>query len=1024
VSVDIDRGENELPVKLSLPRLVLDDEQDQGPLNVNGFGVLQGIDFLIEGHAGSLADLRQGSQPYPLELRLASALNLSITGTVDDLPEGRGIDLVLDVAAPDLTHVVSLFERNVPPLGELHGHAHLRGSLADLTARDLRVTVSRHDEGVALEAKGLVQDLTGNVSPDVRFSAGLADPLVAFWLLPDDLPLVQALSLTGALQESDGITVLNELVGHVVSVDGLTVDIDGTAGFARDTEGLRLANLNIPIRYAAPTTAAAKVFLFDELPELGAVAGRMRFAFAAENMSYEDIDVHVGKEGPMQLTMRGRVGQVHVESDVPDSQFAIDFDISAAEGATLAALFERPIPKVGPLQARFRFEGSEPAPVIKNFNARVGTSERVLVTASGGFALSQVDDALQVKESGIDVQGFAATTEALGPWLGRPVPDLGPAKVQFRLTGGGENFGIADAAVSVGDPRSIVITGGGAAGQILLEPSPGVRKVDFDLVAIAPSTKALSPIVGFDFPDFGPLRASADVNDADGSLGLENINVRLGAKDNPALKASGDIDDVLKAKGINLKVEFSFPSESLFAPVSARPSAQLAPLQGELAVSDDDGTLGVERLDFVSRSPGLLDLEGHGSFDDLKARDALDVQTKLVLPDMAKLGALFDRELAALGSFEATGRLAGSDESARFQGDIAIGKTKVVAELEGSFAGKKPRLEGKITTPVLHLHDVGIRPAASAPADSPPKAIRPAEPVFSREPIRFDLLNEFDLALTVAAEEVVGSELNIDSLEAKVMLEDGVLRLQPARLLFEGGTLAAEGEVNARETPQLELKVTGDNVRIGRTLAQVQQAVPVEGELHILVALESTGDSPHAIASNLNGKIAAAIENGSIPRRIANLLAVDLFGWAISSTGMRERSAKIDCTVIRFGIEQGVATSEALYFDSPHLTAHGRATVDLGKETMDLVLLPTRKGRFFGTTNPVKVHGPLRSPSVDAISAATVARGTAGAAGDVAGTVFAPFVYVPARVLGELWGRVGEKDRKDTPCLQGREPTE
>ena len=94
----------------------------------------------------------------------------------------------------------------------------------------------------------------------------------------------------------------------------------------------------------------------------------------------------------------------------------------------------------------------------------------------------------------------------------------------------------------------------------------------------------------------------------------------------------------------------------------------------------------------------------------------------------------------------------------------------------------------------------------------------------------------------------------------------------------------------------------------------------------MFVELESSGDSPHAIASNLNGELAAAVENGTIPRTVAELLAVDLFGWAISSTAARGRQARVDCTVIRFTVDQGVARSEALYLDGSSAEEEGTDT--------------------------------------------------------------------------------------------------
>ena len=260
--------------------------------------------------------------------------------------------------------------------------------------------------------------------------------------------------------------------------------------------------------------------------------------------------------------------------------------------------------------------------------------------------------------------------------------------------------------------------------------------------------------------------------------------------------------------------------------------------------------------------------------------------------------------------------------------------------------------------------------------------------------------------------------LNIDSLVALVAIEDGELSINPLALEFEGGVVLVDMAVDTGPEPWAALQVSADDVEMGNALAQVQNKVPLKGSLNVFVDLRGEGRSPHQIASSLGGDFDIAVENVTLPRSQLNLFAVDFLGWAISSTVARDQDGRIDCGIARFSIKDGVAESQAFIADGPALTLTGSGSLNLGKETVDFVLYPKKKRRFWASADPVKINGPLTAPSVKPLPTGTAA--IAGAA------VVAPLIVIPAVAAGYLWNLLDEGSGENSPCMdlkaRGLEP--
>ena len=262
---------------------------------------------------------------------------------------------------------------------------------------------------------------------------------------------------------------------------------------------------------------------------------------------------------------------------------------------------------------------------------------------------------------------------------------------------------------------------------------------------------------------------------------------------------------------------------------------------------------------------------------------------------------------------------------------------------------------------------------------------------------------------------MIGTRAKLKSFVIPVTITDGgTLRIASATFLYEEGEFLFDLEVEGNTTPpSFELRINGDDISVGQSLAHVGTRAALDGSLNVSVDLTSQGRSPAEIAANLEGTIELGMEEITFPQEIVDLLAVDFFGWTLSSTFGKGRAAKLDCGIVMLKANDGKLVSEVIFFDGSNLALLGEGSLDLGRETIDLSLYPKKKKRFWSKVNPVTITGALTAPSVT-----TIATGTAAARYGMLAA--APEIFVPLTALGRL-GELFTRDASrgaNSACLQ------
>jgi hypothetical protein len=266
--------------------------------------------------------------------------------------------------------------------------------------------------------------------------------------------------------------------------------------------------------------------------------------------------------------------------------------------------------------------------------------------------------------------------------------------------------------------------------------------------------------------------------------------------------------------------------------------------------------------------------------------------------------------------------------------------------------------------------------------------------------------------IAIEVESFAQESFLADSAQFRLEVNSGLLSIRPARLVYPKGKLDLDLQLDGRDHPRLTFKAFGEHLNPWQALDIQEYKEEFEAEMNVDVSLNTSGVSPHELASNSQGSIYITVQNGKIRAALIDLIFADIVGWAWRKA-TNKRYYDIDCGVADYSIEEGVISTKAFILDTKEIAITGGGTIDLGREEIEYVLLPKKKSRIIRKADPVKIKGPLNDPKVKAIpwksAGTTVAK--------IGGIIFAPYIFVPLTAADYLAGNLKSKDGK-SPCLE------
>ncbi|MEO5962217.1 MAG: AsmA family protein [Thermomonas sp.] len=333
-----------------------------------------------------------------------------------------------------------------------------------------------------------------------------------------------------------------------------------------------------------------------------------------------------------------------------------------------------------------------------------------------------------------------------------------------------------------------------------------------------------------------------------------------------------------------------------------------------------------------------------------------------------------------------------------------VGDSDLRGDASVSVGGTRPFFKADLVSKRLDFDDLGgfIGKApqaggreASNPALSAKAAKEAASPrLFPSDPYKLDRLRAMDADVRLKAHRVDTITLPIDDMDAHLLIDDGVLRLDPLNFGVADGDIKSTIRMDARErTIRTQAKITARGMTLGKLMPKAELGKTAVGKVRADVAITTHGNSIAAMAANADGDAEAGMGSGQVSKLLMEFASMDLAG-ILKIKLTHDQQIPIRCAYGDFAVKRGIMTPHALVFDTTELRLNGRGLIDLDDERLDLTFKATNK-KFspLSLRSPFYVRGTFKDPSV---RPDYVRMGLRAAAAAVLANVAAPLVGLAA----------------------------
>ena len=296
----------------------------------------------------------------------------------------------------------------------------------------------------------------------------------------------------------------------------------------------------------------------------------------------------------------------------------------------------------------------------------------------------------------------------------------------------------------------------------------------------------------------------------------------------------------------------------------------------------------------------------------------------------------------------------------RFAG--RVGDSDVSGDLAIKLGGERPFVSGTLLSRRLDLDDLGGligMPPSTEPGEtaSPEQRVEAAQREASPRllpdaPYSPKKLRSVDADLRLNARRIETRRMPVESLSARVRLDDGLLRIDPLDVAVAGGHLTGRVRLDARRET---IASRTDLVARGLELQKLFPRATPEGVGRVAgrANLAGHGNSVARMLATADGEVGVVMGSGQVSNLLLEMAGLDI-AEALRFLLGRDKQVPVRCAHTELTVEDGVATTRALAFDTTDTVILGDGTINLRTEGLDLELRPEPKD-----VSPVSLRGPL-----------------------------------------------------------------
>ena len=225
-------------------------------------------------------------------------------------------------------------------------------------------------------------------------------------------------------------------------------------------------------------------------------------------------------------------------------------------------------------------------------------------------------------------------------------------------------------------------------------------------------------------------------------------------------------------------------------------------------------------------------------------------------------------------------------------------------------------------------------------------------------------LRAMDADVRWKAHRINAPKLPIDDMDAHLLLEAGLLRLEPLNFGVAQGDIRSQIRMDARsDTIRTQARIAVRGLDLGELFPQAELTKSAIGRIGGDMTLAGTGNSIAGILGTADGDIAVGMGRGQISNLLMELAGLDI-AEALKFLVTKDKTVPVRCAFGDFAVKDGLMQTRTLAFDTSDTIIVGKGQISLKDETLDLEMRPRPKDRsILALRSPLVVGGTFKDPS-------------------------------------------------------------
>jgi len=568
-------------------------------------------------------------QDLDIEISGSPALHFAATGSLGNISNGEGADLVFSAATSVDVIIASLLPERFHGVTDLSLQGTLRESHGDFHLENLKVSFS---ESARAEISGEGDIMLGSwpdlevktASVDVKLTASNTEVLKPF--LFSWFPYAGPVTAEAHLTASENLLAVEDM--QVWIGQSRQTRIVGKGRLGAITTGRHPSVSEIDLSISVEAKDARTLFnrAGIDIPAFGRVSAVGRMRGSGKHLEFRDIKIQTLNEMGVATDLTGMARMEGRETSVPLWHLNLDITVEAPHlEAFQGLLTARALPTLGPVQIRARLTGTHESFMVKEIEAKAGHPDSLLFEAhgeSGAIELSKPHPFSNVKMWG---SMHATSLSDLSEHVGISLPAISPLEGSWRLIVREDGYGLDDLKLTMGRPGHTLVNSEGRIGRAMRGADVALEEVELAFTIKQLEASALEGIWGPGIAALGRIDGHFSVSGSQRDFALRNVDLRSVAKDGVNIKIRGGVKHVRWEKdrpvqGIHMDIIAKALDMKAVRDLTGLDLPDLGLLDAEVLLRDVDGALNISRLNIRAGTADRNTLRIEGKAEDVTGR--------------------------------------------------------------------------------------------------------------------------------------------------------------------------------------------------------------------------------------------------------------------------------------------------------------------------------------------------------------------------------------------------------------------